>query len=513
MENISDLLFTLRCKGITVWADNERLRYHAAREPLTREELDELRVRRTEIVALLKQTLPLFNATEPELVPRLASDTAPLTFSQQWWWSGLELERRPTMRTVFSAVHVSGRLSVESLRRSFAELICRHESLRTRIIAPKGTAIQHIDPPGEPPLETSNLARLSRSQRDIEIRRLVEQIVNEPFFVSAGPLFSARLLKLEDWEHLLVVALDHIISDGASLGILWRDLFTLYAQIHCGLPCLLPKVPIQFADYAVWQQNTHRWWMNNHGCYWTQRLAGAEPVRLFPDERLERITPTCRAMLPIEFGETLSAALRELSQRLRTTTVMCVLTAYAVSILRLSNRMDLVVPFTTAGRPHPEVENTIGFFGTPLLLRIELREQDSFLDLLERVAKEYSAAYEHQDSCRMAKQLPSTEVLWNPHFNWIPKEFNTNYAAGTHDYGLDSSISIRPHRIDIDVRSADWGGELELAISDTERGIAGALNYRASTFALKTMERFLRSIQSCAEKLAHEPSARVAAFI
>lgn len=512
-DSITELLFAMRCKGTTVWVDNGCLRYRAAREPPTKEEIEELRARRTEIVALMEHTCPLSRSAEPELTRRSYTDTVPLAFSQQWLWHVFELDRSPSLRTVFSAVRLSGRLSSEFLRRSIAKLTRRHESLRTRIIVSNGTPIQHIDEPGEPSLETIDLAELSRSEREFEIRHLTDQLVNEPFFVSAGPLFSARLLKLGDYEHLLVVALDHIISDAASLGILWREIFTLYAQLSDGLPCSLPEIPIQFADYAVWQQNTHHWWMNTHSPYWIQRLAGAEHVQLFLDERLEKITPVRWATLPIQFGETLSAALRELSRRSRTTTVMSVLTAFTTSVLVLADRTDLVVPFIMAGRLRPEVENTIGFFGTPMYLRMELNKHDSYLDLLERVTTEHSTAYEHQDSCRMAMatQLPSREVMWNPVFNWIPAEFDMSYAGDIHHGGSSGSIRIDPYKLDIGTRGVKGGSDLMLCMSDTRHEISGMLHYRADMFALESVERFLSSIKSCAEMLAYEPKAQVTA--
>ena len=509
-NSITDLLFTLRCRGITVWVDHGQLRYHAAKEPITTEEIEALKMKRADVLALLQQTLLPSNAAEPELAPRPCADTAPLAFSQEWWWRGLGLDRNPSLRTVFSAVHLSGTLSSNSLRRSFAELISRHESLRTRIITSDGIPTQHIDEPGDPPLELLDLSGLPTGAREAKLSLLAEQIVNDPFFASQGPLFSARILKLGHSEHLLVVALDHMISDGASIGILWRDLFSLYTQITRGVPCQLETIPIQFADYSLWQHNTYHWWATKHSRYWTQRLSGAEPLQLFRAERVQNPTIDRLAHLPIQFGEPLSTALRELSRRLRTTTVMAVLTAYAASLMRLSNRHDLVVPFTTTGRLHPAVENTIGFFGTPTLLRIELKEQDRFFDFLEHVTQEYTTMYEHQDSCRMARQLPVPEVMWNPHFNWIPRDFTTAYARNNHKYGLDGLVSIEPYELEIDIRDIKWGTDISLIMSDTPRGIQGNLVYRANTFALNTMERFLRSFFSCAEALALEPHSRVA---
>ena len=509
-DSVSDILFKMRCKGVRIWADNGRLRYHAPDGPLNAEETENLRARRTEILEFLQRARPSAEIG-PELAPRSHSEPVPLAFSQQWWWNGFELDRRPSLRMVFEALRLSGRLSTPALRRSLTELVCRHEALRTRIVDSGEQLTQHIDPPIEPILETINLSRLSEKERGIEIRRLAEQIVNEPFWVSSGPLFAVRLLRLADREHVLVIALDHMISDAASLGILRHEMFTLYAQCVRGLPCSLAKIPIQFADYAVWQQRADPLWRQRHGPYWMQRLSGAEPIKLFADERLQS-TPVVRwAMLPIEFGEVLSSTLRALSSVQRTTCVMSVLTAYVACILRVSGRTDVVVPFVTSGRLYPQVHNTIGFFGTPMLLRIELREGDSYLDLLVRVTQEYAAAYEHQDSCRMARQIPCPEVMRNPSFNWIPREFHTSHGAESHEHGLEDPLSMEQYHLDIVLRDVDWGSQLGLLISDTNDGISGGLRYRSDMFSLSTMERLLRTFRACAEALANEPKARVIA--
>ena len=511
-NGITDLLFSLRRKGITVWTDNGQLRYRATKEPLSTEELEALRTGRAEIVALLQQTSSLSADQEPKLAPRNYADPVPLSFSQQWWWNGFELGGNPSMREIHSAVRLTDNLSIGCLRRSVAELVCRHEALRTRIIATSdGALVQRIEKPGELPLEMIDLTRLSRSAQQAEIKLRAQQLVNEPISVARGPLFLARLLKLGDLEHLLIVALDHIISDIASLGILWRDLFTLYAQFSRGLPCSLAKLPIQFADYAVWQQNTRQWWLNKHGPYWKRQLEGVEPVRLFRDERPVSTTPFRRERLPVQFSETLSSTLRELGRRARTTTAMSVLTAYAASIFRLSHRTDLVVPLITAGRLHPETQNTVGFFGTPAFLRLQIHDRDTFLDLLTHITNEYGSMYPHQDSCRIAMQLSDPDVMWNPHFNWIPAEFNTPFSEDTRNCDTELAVRIEPYRLDIDSRALKWGDGIGLMISDTPDGIAGMLGYRADMFAPDSMERFARTIHSCAEKLAFEPYARVKA--
>lgn len=514
MESVTDVLFMMRSKGVKIWTDNGQLRYQAARGALTSAEIDKLRALRAEIIAFFQQSSHLA-ATDPLPVPRLSSDRVPLTFSQQWTWNVLDLEKRHSTRTIAVAMRLAGRLNLESLRQSFIELVRRHESLRTRIVTVDGIPMQDIDEPGAYDLEIVELTQLPQNDREVEAKRLAEELVHEPFSVAVGPLFAAKLLKLADDNQVLVIAMDHMISDGASVGIVLRDIWTMYAQSVRGLPFSLPKMPIQFADYAVWQQQAHQWWMGKHGSYWRERLAGAQRVRLFADEGVAKATRIRMAMQSTRLGEILSTELRELSRRERTTPALSALTVYVALVLRWCNKADLVVTFLSTGRFHPEVENTVGYFAAPLFLRIKLHDDDSFLDLLRHVTKEYCAAYDHADSGRIAVQIPQPEFVSNPRFNWIPQEFNMNPAGCIHNSELDDAIRIEQCKFEltpcdgIDGR----GGGVELVLSNTKSGVTGAIWYRADLFALSTIERFERNFRFFAEMLVKEPKARVTAVL
>ena len=277
MDRVADLLFALRSKGVKVWSDNGQLHCQSPKGELAPEDIERLRALKTRIIAFL-QPSPAHTAAELQLAPRPYSDRAPLTFSQRWFWSIRELGTRSSMRSVASAVRLSGRLNIEALRQCFVTLVHRHESLRTRIVALDGIPGQCIDAAPDDILEICDLTLLPSGEREIQMQRLVEQIIYEPFSVAVGPLFAARLVKLETCNHLLVVAMDHMISDGASVGILLREILTLYEQFIHERPLSLPIMSIQFADYAVWQHETQLSWTQKHAAYWMQRLAGAQSV-------------------------------------------------------------------------------------------------------------------------------------------------------------------------------------------------------------------------------------------
>lgn len=501
METAADFLFALRRKGVSVWSENGALRYKAAKGALAPEELLELRALKDDILAFLAQSS---RSTQSDVMlrPRARDVPVPLTFAQRWMWEGLQLSKRPSMRMVAGAMNVSGQLDVESLRRCLVELARRHESLRTRIVSVDGMPRQCIDdPPVSDNLQIADLSASSADAREIEAKRLIEDLVYEPVLVAEGPLWVTRLLKLTEREYILVLALDHLISDGASMGILWRDLGSLYSQVA------LTDTSAQFADYAVWEQSAARSQLDqSRVAHWKKHLEGARRVRLFGDDRARLQCGT----VPIQFDATLSGALRELSRRQGATLTMSVLAAFAATILRWCDESEVVIPFVSLGRRQRALENTIGFFGYPIFLRIRLEANDTFRDLLSKVVSEYSAAYEHDDSYEIAATDPAAEFVWNPTFNWFPRAFDSDPGRVTRLPAGEHTIELRPRRIEIMLRDdMPWERELGLRLSEQEGGIAGELVYRTGNVPLHVIEQFNDCFHWFAQKLASEPDACV----
>jgi hypothetical protein len=509
-ERVRDLLFSMRKEGVKIWAENGKLRYQASRKSLRTGDLESLKALRDDIRAFLAQHHP--NRMESVPTPRPPSDRAPVSFPQQYLWNLLDLENKPSMRWVAAAIRLSGSLDIGFLRQGFQTLIHRHEALRTRIVVFDGVPEQYVDKAGEYTLDSLDLTSLPLRARELDARRLVEQVVNEPIFVGVGPLFAARLLKLDHCCHVLVVATDHLISDGASLGIIWRDLLTLYSQSVRGQFHSLPGIAVQYPDYAAWQQKTNHFWMQKHQAYWVRRLAGTRRLHLFEQKETASVSEMKWARLPIKFGKTLSNDLLKISRRGRTSLVMSVFTAFVALISRWCNVADLILPFGTGGRAYPEVDNTVGYFGTAIFLRIELLEGDTFLDLLSRVTQEYATAYDHNDSYRMLVHMRGPEFTLNPLFNWIPHEFNMNATCSNNLLQLHDSLTIDPFDFAITPRDdQNLDNEPRLDISDSKDGVIGTIGYRADRFAPNSVERFAQSLVLFAQKMAREPASRVKA--
>jgi hypothetical protein len=508
--SVPALLLQMRLKGVRLWTDNGRLRYQTSKGALSPADLETIRALRADIVEFFSR-FEQSGAEPMQLESRSQNEPVPLTFTQQLWWRNcLNLGRNPGMRTVAAAVRLFGAVSIGLLQHVFAEVAQRHEALRTQIAAVDGIPFQLIVEPDRCPLQFVDVTHLPTRERTLHSAQILDRLVYEPISVSRGPLFAARLSKLGERDHLLAIAMDHIISDAVSVGILWREIFSAYRELAQGLPLSFANTAIQFADYAVWQHKSRAPWTQEHGTYWRTRLAGAKRVQLPGSHATRKTVGGKWRSYPVLLGTDLSCRLRALSRQQRTSIVMTVLTAYIALLLRWCDINDLVVAFITTGRLQPEVENTLGYFSAPLFLRAGLFDGDTFLDLLERVTAEYGTAYRHSDLGRVAAETPEPEFAWNPRFNWIPKELNAP-TLDTTALAENAGFTVEPWPLDgLRRDDLEWGGQIELALSDDPDGIAGELIYRVDRYTSDVMECFARNVRLFAAEMARNPTSRVA---
>ncbi|HEX2568813.1 MAG TPA: non-ribosomal peptide synthase/polyketide synthase, partial [Polyangia bacterium] len=327
----------------------------------------------------------------------------PLSFAQQRLWFLDQLEPGNPFYNIPAAVRLTGRLDVTALGRCLTELVRRHEALRTRFISLDGEPVQLVGPGFDLALAPVDLTTLPGEVREARARELVREEALRPFDLSRGPLLRAALLRLGAEEHVLLVTLHHIVSDGWSTTVLVRELAALYRAFSQGKPSPLPELPIQYADFAAWQ----RQWLRGEVLerqlgYWKQQLGGELPVLELPTDYAGPGTrppvQTYRGAhhiftLPAE----LSRGLEALSQQHGATLFMTLLGAFDALLHRYTGQTDIVVGTPIAGRTYSELENLIGFFVNTLALRTNLRGDPSFRELLGRVREVALGAYAHQD--------------------------------------------------------------------------------------------------------------------
>jgi hypothetical protein len=496
MNEIADALFAMRLKGARLWLEGDQLRYRAAHGVMSASDILRLRKVKPDVVSFFRQTSAGFS--EPPLAPRRNAEVLPLTPYQEWRYRMYHPRGMDTRAT--SSVRFTGTLNIDALRRAFAELVQAHEALRMIVTASNGAMQQRINEPEKEPLEVRDAS--GAETLEAEARELISILASEIVDLSVGPLFKAVLLRTAGSTHILVISVHSICWDGVSAAIFWRDVWKLYSSFSAGRGEPTRHAAIQPADYALWHKQTDALWRERHQSYWAEKLSGAERVRLFGNAERVVDPDGSTSTTALEFDERVTAELRALSLQERTSLGMVVLTGFIALLMRWCDKTDLVVSIHTTGRLHAAVENTIGRFQCPLFLRAQLTGEDTFMDLLQRVTDEYSAAYEHHDVGRVLTHEPAKDLAMNPNFNWIPREMIWNPT--------NAAFDVQPFEGQYSgLRDIEWDGEPQFVMSETDHGLTGAIAYKTKRIAPADLHRLKRNFQQFLQTLAKKPNSRV----
>ncbi|MFL6292352.1 MAG: amino acid adenylation domain-containing protein, partial [Thermoanaerobaculia bacterium] len=334
-------------------------------------------------------------AVLPPLRPVPRGGLLPLSFPQQRLWFMDRLSPDSHTYNIPAAFALRGPLDVAALAGAVSGVVDRHEVLRTRFVELDGQPWQEILPAGMSALPFVDLAGLPLDIRERELARLGREEAERPFVLAHGPLLRARLVRLEQDEHVLLLTLHHIASDGWSEAILDRELSALYEG---GYPHPeLPELPVQYADFAVWQRSWPEEVLAGQVDWWTRRLTGLANLEV-PTDRARPPVQTFRGeTIEVAVPPALGEALRDLSRARRSTLFMTLLAAWQALFHRITGQMDVAVGSPVANRNRPEIEGLIGFFVNMLALRADCGGDPSFGELLERVRGTALEAYDHAD--------------------------------------------------------------------------------------------------------------------
>jgi amino acid adenylation domain-containing protein len=440
----------------------------------------------------------------------------PLSFAQQRLWLIDQLEPGSAAYNIPSAVRLTGELSRDLLERIFAEIVDRHEALRTTFASRDGRPVQVIAPRGSarPELEIADLSDLPESEREELARTLVLEEARRPFDLQRGPLLRLALARLGERDHLLLMTMHHIVSDGWSMGVLLREVGALYAAFSQGLPSPLPELPVQYADFAVWQ----RGWLQGEGldqqiARWKRQLDGAPRVLELPTDRPRPAVPARRgASVPLALSSTLAEAVRALCRAQGATPFMVLLAAWGVLLGRHANQDDVLVGTPVAGRNRREVEDLIGFFVNTLVLRVDLRSglrsgpegPPSFGDLLGRVREASLAAFTDQDLPfeRLVEELVTErDLAVSPLFQVL---FTLQNAPGG---GLEiPGLTLAP--VESDGGPAKF--DLSLGLQESAAGISGGLEHDLDLFDSATAARLVARFAALLEGAVAAPGTALA---
>ncbi|MGF6737219.1 amino acid adenylation domain-containing protein [Paraburkholderia atlantica] len=419
----------------------------------------------------------------PAIVAVSRHEPLELSFAQQRLWFLAQLGEGSTHYHVPLALRLRGVLDRSAWQRSLDRLFARHEALRSVFVAPQAKPRVEILPP-DAGLPVSEHDLRQRADTEAALSDLCHEEERTPFDLARGPLIRGRLVRMSDEEHVFLLTQHHIISDGWSMGVLVRELGSLYRAFVAGQDDPLPPLAVQYPDYAAWQ----RQWLSGERLqkqaqYWREALSGVPSMLALPTDRARPAQQSfAGASVPVVIDVDLTRDLKRRSRQHGTTLFMTVLAAWAAVLSRLSGQNDLVIGVPSANRGRREIEELIGFFVNTLALRVDLSGEPSVSELLERTRRTTLAAQEHQDLpfeqvveiVRPPRALDHTP-LFQVMLAW------ENHAGPSFDLpGLSVEAADGLDQVKFD---------LELSLSEHGEEIAGTLNYATALFDQATIER------------------------
>jgi len=425
----------------------------------------------------------------------------PASFAQQRLWFLNQLEPRSPAYNIPAAVRLEGWLNLEALERSLHEVVRRHESLRTTFAVADGQPVQVIAPTLPLTLQVVELEHLSADERDAATLRMAGEEAREPFDLSVGPLLRARLLKLSEDEHVLLLTMHHIVSDGWSAGVFIREMAALYETFSRGDESPLEELPIQYADYAEWQREHLRGEvLEGLLQYWKAQLGGPLPVLQLPTDRPRQTVQGNRgARIGVKLGTKLTEQLKELSRREGATLFMTLLASFDVLLYRYTGQEDVLVGTDVANRNRSEIEGLIGFFVNMLVMRANLSGTSSFRELLGRVREVALGAYAHQDLPfeRLVEELqPERSLSYNPLFQVAFVLHNT----------LPPALALPNLKLSpVEVSTGAAIFDLLLSMAESPNGLIATLNYNADLYDDITITRMLEHFKNLLESIVANP--------
>jgi amino acid adenylation domain-containing protein len=443
---------------------------------------------------------------KPERIPhRSESGPAPLSFAQQRMWFLDQLEPESPLYNIHTGVELSGPLNVPVLQRSIGEILRRHEALHTTFAVIDDRPVQVINKNAIFKLPVNDLRELDKSQHSLRVNAWAEEDARRRFDLTRGPLLRANLLRLGETEHVLLLTIHHIISDGWSVGVFVRELAALYEAYTAGRPSPLRELSIQYADFAAWQRD----WLQGERLeeqlsYWRTQLAGVPPLLELPTDRPRPLVQSYSGAHETLFlSESLSRSLKELSRREGATLFMTVLAAFSTLLHRYSGQRDILVGTPIANRNHAETECLIGFFVNTLVFRSRFSEQMTFRELLVQVREMALEAYAQQDLPfeKLVEELqPERSLSHSPLFQVM---FDLQNAP-MQDLELQG---LRLTPLPFDSRMAKF--DLVMTVSELDGRLNAQLEYNTALFDAATIRRMARHLEHLLAVAVSNPDEQV----
>jgi amino acid adenylation domain-containing protein len=457
---------------------------------------------------LLKQehtasTIPL------TAISREGKEAFPLSFAQQQLWLLDQLDPESATYNIPSASRLLGKLNRKALIRSLQQIVERHEALRTAFTEVDGVPMQSITPASTFRVSRIDLRPVPQEEQRPILDEMLAEEASEPFDLRQGMLIRARLIQLQDEEHILCITMHHIASDGWSIQILHRELLALYEAFDQQQPSPLAPLSMQYIDYAIWQR---RWLQGNvlhrQLNYWQQQLSNLPTFLPLPTDRPRPVTQTFQgASYTFLLGPELTSALKALSQSEGCTLFMTLLAAFQVWLARHCNQEDIVVGTPVANRQHVEIEALIGFFVNTLVIRTDLSGNPDFREVLHRVREMSMQAYSHQDlpfeqvvEAVGAERSLSHSPLFQVLFSLQTVSSTTAWTRG---------LQVEPLQAENTIAKFDLSLDMQEQVTDAGHVLKAELEYNRDLFDTATIVRFAQRLRALLETIVALPQARI----
>ncbi|MBH8554256.1 amino acid adenylation domain-containing protein [Nostocaceae cyanobacterium CENA357] len=445
------------------------------------------------------------DSSEQTIPKRPHNQSVPLSFAQQRLWFLHQLDPKSATYNQPVAVQLTGWLNVEALNRSINEIIHRHEVLHTTFTMHGEQPVQVIAPNLTLEIPLINLSHLPSELQWREVKRWQEQTSQKPFDLTTDLLLRAILLQLGEQEHVLVLVMHHIVSDGWSMRVMIREFAALYDAYSQGKPSPLPELPIQYADFALWQ---HQWLQGEirekQLTYWRQKLIGAAAVLDLPTDHPRPPVQSFRgAIESVKLSASLTQKLKFLSQQQNVSLFMTLLAAWQTLLYRYTGQEDITIGSPIANRNRTEVQGLIGFFVNALALRTDLSGNPSFLELLVRVQQVALEAYTHEE---LPFEVLVEELQPERHLNHSPL-FQVMFVLLPDPMQALVLPGLMLKRLQIHSNTAKF--DLTMSLEDTDQGLTGILEYNSDLFDATTISRMLGHFQTLLTGIVTNPQQRL----
>ncbi|KAA3661228.1 MAG: amino acid adenylation domain-containing protein, partial [Chloroflexi bacterium] len=437
----------------------------------------------------------------PPITPIDRDSDIPLSFAQQRLWFLEQLSPGNLFYNIPLAIRLTGSVDIAALQQSLHTIVQRHETLRTTFGEINGRPIQQIAPTLTLDMPCTDLRHLPPDERESQAHQLIEDEVKRPFNLATGPLIRANLLQLADNDHIALLTMHHIISDGWSLGVLIQEIAILYTAYTAGEPSPLPELPVQYADFAHWQRTQLQGeTLNEQLDYWRQQLQHAPPILDLPTDHPRPAVQTASGATEIfELPANLGQSLTELSQQEGVTLFMTLLAAFQTLLYRYTGQTDISVGTPIANRTRAEIEGLIGFFVNTLVLRADLSDTPDFNELLSRVREVALGAYAHQD---VPFEMLVETVQPKRNMSHTPL-FQVMFVLDNAPLGAMDLPGLKMESLAADTGAATF--DLTLTMRESADGLMGTIEYNTDLFNQETIQRMVGHYHTLLDGIVADP--------